>query len=205
VPKPVYQDDKGHRAVVLVDDQFVRDGEQQGEDQASLSIVGRVVKALLDAGLIVHLADTTQTVKKFIIASPDSPASVEPAPSAWVLDIDLPLGANRFARDGIDLAAKIRSENDGASVLVPSPQGTYVPIPILFLTRFHLKDILQGDSITILDRIRSEVQMGWRFFRKNLEGSGALIVEEFESGPARPYGSAEEFAKEVKKVIGVRP
>jgi hypothetical protein len=199
-----YEDGAGRRAVVLFDDRLVREKTPRRVlDKRGLELVERVSAALREKGLIVLARDMFPSVGGLILPYGSKWEGDLPAPSAWIIDIEIPIGARSFTGvyDGIGLASHVRQ----ADVRVRNRKGILVPIPILFLTHFAITDRLHDarcpeTRASFLHRINHSVVSAWRFFHKDVAHTEPRVEEQFEDPLAsRVVLTVDEFAEEVRK------
>jgi hypothetical protein len=182
----VFLDKQGRRAVVLLDDHY-----SNGPAPEDL-LLRRIVAELQGRDLVVLPRDMFGAVGSLIYEPYSEWRHEVPAPSAWIIDIEIATGRDmgQDICDGVQLARLIRDRD----IQRPDQNGRFGAIPIFFLTRFHLPDtvVSEGHPATnapLAERIEDGVQVAWRFVHKNLPFDAAReapLVEESldEAAPA---------------------
>jgi len=181
--------------VRVLDDHYSHFG-QEPED----GFLREAVRALGARGLLVYPHSMFGTVGNLVAHHQAAWDHEQPAPSAWILDVELPLGRHLHddIRDGVGLARHLRAQG----IQRPNRASQYRPIPIFFLTKFAIGDTVPnprdpGSHQPLRQRIQDDVQVAWRFFRKSWADPGEpQAIEEAVDGPVQAY-SLEQFAEAV--------
>jgi len=197
-----YVDSRDRRSVVLFDDRYVRRGHPQEEpDRVSQGIVDDVANALVARGMIVLSRDVLTSTRGLMVMPDGKWHEAFPAPSAWIVDIEIPLGGAAFGDvcDGVELAGHIRD----LGICVPGARGEQ-PIPILFLSRFDIRRPAPVEGFPATDeplvkRIDARVRYGWLYFRKVQDRDGNPVVQQWAAdGEAVKLLDVDAFAEVVR-------
>jgi hypothetical protein len=199
MPPHYLQKPHDKRAVVLLDDHYSYAHEPED------SFLRAVVEQLRQKDLLVYAHDTFSTVGNLIAHHRGAWDRPTPAPSVWILDVEVALGRHlrQNIADGVALARHIRLQD----IQRPDRFNQWAPIPIVFLTRFASNDTVPNgldptSNQPLQQRIRNDVQVGWWFFRKNWDDPANLAVdEELPNGQLRRC-SLDEFAAFVANLAG---
>jgi len=194
------------RLVVLFDDRYVRRDTYsivKKQDRTSKLFVDDLARECILQGLIPFPCSDPGEAARLIASPEDDWNRPYPKPSAWVLDIEIPNlpGGKRKSRirDGIDLAAQVRSHNGiGAERL--DGKGNLSPVPVFFLTRFTPETRLSHDRADLWDRMHREVRSHWEFYQKGAGRTGDFFVLKHARRGAEPERVAmTEFARRIRQ------